>query len=91
LKDSIAEKAEKYISGVERVLRELRIPHSTKDVAKVDEILDTARSYKRDAEHFMKNGDAANGLAAVCYAEGLLDALHFLGLVEFEWPAHHIP
>jgi len=40
--------------------------------------------YLEDAEHYAEER-RATALASVSYAEGILDALRLLGLVEFEW------
>ncbi|RLF98628.1 MAG: DUF357 domain-containing protein, partial [Thaumarchaeota archaeon] len=35
---------------------------------------------------FLENGEIFNALAAISYAEGLLDSLKNIGYVDFEWP-----
>jgi len=49
--------------------------------------LDLARRYHEDARRFLHEGRALTSIAAASYAEGLLDALRFLGLASFEWPS----
>ncbi len=91
MKQPILEKAEKYISSVGRVLQDLRFSQTfAADEGKVKEIIEGVRNYKRDAEYFLRNNDLANGLAAICYAEGILDALRSLGIIHFEWPTDHM-
>ena len=77
---------EKYGVGCRRVLGELKPNPLPKTInkAQVDEMLDHTNRYLDDAEYYrgMNNPVA---LTSVAYAEGVLDALKLLGLVEFEW------
>jgi len=72
----------KYLANVEKVLGEIRYLSEEK-VGR--EIVEMARSYLEDAERFWEAGDLFDALAAVSYAEGLLDALRFMRKVEFTW------
>ena len=47
-----------------------------------DDVLQMARSYLADAEHFASIGDPERALAAVSYAHGWLDAGVRLGLLD---------
>jgi len=84
------ERAERYLESVGAVLEELKLSCSGAEEEKVKAIIETVRNYREDGEYFLKHGDVANGLAAVCYAEGILDALRLMGVIEFQWPGHHI-
>lgn len=53
---------------------------------RVLEVLEQAENYLRDSRFYLGRGEGAIALASVAYAEGLLDALRLLGLVEFDWP-----
>jgi len=77
---------EKYSVGCRRVLRELKTnpPPKTINKAQVDELLDHTNRYLDDAEYYRGENDPV-ALTSVAYAEGVLDALNLLGLVEFEW------
>lgn len=46
-----------------------------------------ARRYVIDAEYFLKAGKPTTALASVAYAEGLLDSLRILGLLEKKRPS----
>jgi len=46
-------------------------------------VLDLARGYVRDAKHYAEKRKPVTSLACIAYAEGLLDAMKFLELVEF--------
>jgi hypothetical protein len=45
-------------------------------------VSDTIERYFNDARYYMKNGKAVTALTSVAYAEGLMDALTFLGLTK---------
>jgi diphthine synthase len=77
---------EKYTVGCRRVLGELKTSPLPKtiDRARLDELLDHTKRYLDDAEYY-RGEDKPVALTSVAYAEGLLDALKLLGLVEFEW------
>ena len=77
---------EKYRVGCRRVLGELKpnpLPE-TIDKVQVDELLDHTKRYLNDAEYYRRENNPV-ALTSVAYAEGILDALKLLGLVEFEW------
>ena len=77
---------EKYSVGCRRVLGELKLNPLPKTIikAQVDEMLDHTNRYLDDAEYYRGEDDPV-ALTSVAYAEGVLDALKLLGLVEFEW------
>ncbi len=79
----IAERIEAYIRNVEEALLSIS-PYglSTRE----RELLRIAKSYVDDARHFLEREDYYNAMATVAYAEGLLDALRIMGLVDFSWP-----
>ncbi|MBS7655276.1 DUF357 domain-containing protein [Candidatus Bathyarchaeota archaeon] len=76
------EKAEAYIKKVELVLAKAEFKDSRKEVI---ETFDYAKRYCFDAKHFLNKNDFASALACISYAEGILDALRLLNLIEFEW------
>ncbi len=75
-------RVEVYIRNVEQALEKLIIRDSS---PKVKEVLDIVRAYVRDSRHYLSRGDIFTALATIAYAEGLLDALRLLGLVDFAW------
>jgi len=79
----ICERAERYIEGARRALEGLRGALGG-DYAR---LLDAASRYLDDAEYYVGQGDCETGLVAASYAEGLIDALKYLGVVEPEWPS----
>lgn len=79
----------KYISYSEQVLRELQKTNKSPENSgpeKVEEIIEYARTYLRDAKYYQQKEMFDVSLTSVAYCEGLLDALRLLGLVKFEWP-----
>jgi diphthine synthase len=77
---------EKYSRGCRRALEELKINKlpAKIDGEQVDELLDHAGRYLDDTEYYSADQKPV-ALTSVAYAEGVLDALKLLGLVEFEW------
>lgn len=52
----------------------------------VERVVEEARRYLSDSRYYLGREAYLTALAAVSYAEGLLDSLRLLGLAEFEWP-----
>jgi FAD synthetase len=76
------DKAEAYIRKVESVFNKVKFKDARKEV---NEAFDYARRYWFDAKHFFSEEDFASALACISYAEGILDALRLLNLIEFNW------
>lgn len=78
---------DKYIENTEAVLAEIQIIQSMKiDNKKVNSVIETAKSYLKDAKYYRDRKRFETGLASIAYSEGLLDALKLLELAEFSWP-----
>ena len=78
----------KYIDSAQQALSELdlaEMPVVTKS-GKVEEVLEWARAYLKDAEYYREKEKFEVSLTSVAYCEGLLEALKLLGAVNFEWP-----
>lgn len=69
-------------SAALRRLRMIRIQDSVSQ-AKLDHVLELVKGYVNDARHYAEKQKPVTSLACVAYAEGLLDALKFLELVDF--------
>ena len=69
------EKARPRFEGLETCL-----PESVDLKKACREFLEMSQTYYSDAKHFCENGDYANALAALEYAEGWLDAGRALGI-----------
>lgn len=80
------EKTKRYLVSIEKVLGEMKLSSlSSIDERQVKEVVSSAALYAEDAKHYLKERPST-ALAAISYAEGLLDALRFLGLARFTWP-----
>ncbi|RLE82653.1 MAG: DUF357 domain-containing protein [Thermoprotei archaeon] len=77
-------KIEEYIKSVEKVLESVEFSKSARKPV-VSEIVDLAKAYVNDARYYLEKEDLFTSLACIAYAEGLLDALRFQGLVNFSW------
>ena len=80
-------KIKKYISNVENALKSIRLQSlsrlSNKDV---EHVIKYVRDYLLDSIYYLKEkGDVTNSLISVSYAEGLLDAIKLLKIVDFDW------
>ncbi len=77
----------KYVSSVELALKDLKIRDSNSILAdqKMGLIIDAVKRYLSDAKYYLKIKKEAIALTSISYAEGLLDALRIMELVDFEW------
>jgi len=76
----------KYTQGCRKVLEEIKnkeLPVTITE-GQVKEMIEHTERYLDDAEYY-KTDQKGVALTSVAYAEGILDALNLLGLVEFEW------
>ncbi len=63
-------------------IKKKKLPSSvSKD--QVDKVMELVLSYSKDAKHYLDTKKPVTSLACIAYAEGLLDALKFLELIEF--------
>jgi hypothetical protein len=76
--EDLKAKVEKYLERAKPLFSGLR----KTDSPKAAKVYDTAMRYYSDAQHFCKNGEYLNALAALEYAEGWMDAGKEAGLLE---------
>ena len=78
----------KYIENSDKVLAEIKLRQSTVTLnqEKIRVVIEYAKRYLSDAKYYREKKQFKTSLAAVCYCEGLLDALRLLETVEFTWP-----
>ena len=83
----LKELASKYIQNTERVFAEIKITQGsiTINEEEIFGVIETAKRYLEDAKYYQERKKLETSLASVAYCEGLLDALRFLGIVEFSW------
>jgi len=84
LSEDPAERAERYIKSFESALQKNRILTSDSAVkaASIRIVSDALQRYLKDARYYLENQKPASSLASIAYAEGLLDALAYLGLAK---------
>lgn len=86
------EKVHIYIENVKGVLKQLKeYLYSEKGTRRnVRDIISLADAYLRDAKYYLTKGDICTALACISYSEGLLDAIRYIGMINFEWPKHRM-
>ena len=77
-----ATRARKYITALSTSFQQAKVGTADSEVRAVNilKVTDAINRYLQDAQHYLNEGRATTALASVAYAEGLLDALFFLGL-----------
>jgi len=76
----------KYTKGCSKVIKEMerrRGPYRI-DEKQLDELIDHVERYIDDAEYYASSRKPV-ALTSISYAEGILDALKILKIVDFEW------
>jgi len=73
-------RVEAYILNVKQALESIKIIDR-----KAQQIVELAKNYLDDSIYYLEKGDVFTSLACIAYAEGLLDTLAKLGLVELSW------
>ncbi|MFP3950845.1 MAG: diphthine synthase [Candidatus Bathyarchaeia archaeon] len=76
----------KYTKGCIRVIKEMerrQAPYRI-DEGQVDALIDHVERYIEDAEYYTPDRKPV-ALTSISYAEGILDALKLMKMVEFEW------
>ncbi len=85
MRESASDRTSKYIEAASASLKRLQVkglPATVKE-PQVRHVLEMAQGYVKDARHYAEKQKPVTSLACVAYAEGLLDAIRFLELVEF--------
>ena len=77
----------KYVFSVELALNDLKIRDSNSILVdqNMELVIDAVKRYLSDAKYYLKIKKEAIALTSISYAEGLLDALRIMELVDFEW------
>jgi FAD synthetase len=85
LRESASDRTAEYVEATSASLKRLRTRKLPASVAKsqFDYVLEMVRGYVKDARHYAEKRKPVTSLACIAYAEGLLDALKFLELVDF--------
>lgn len=90
------EKLKKYILNLEVVLKKienLTIPDNININAKqIRKLIKLSKAYLDDARYYLfEKNDYFTSLCCIAYAEGLIDALRFLNILNFDWPKREKP
>jgi FAD synthetase len=77
----------RYVSSIELALKDLKIRDSNSTLVEhnMELVIDAVKRYLSDAKYYQKIKKEAIALTSISYAEGLLDALRIMELVDFEW------
>ncbi len=80
--DSACEKrVERYLSGLAAAIKSVE----EKLGSRYPKLIEAAKRYADDARYYLDSGDCETALVAASYAEGLLDSLKYLGILEPTW------
>jgi len=84
LSENPAERAERYIQSFEGALQKNRIltADSAVKAESIKIVSDALQRYLKDARYYLETQKPTTSLASIAYAEGLLDALAYLGLTK---------
>ena len=84
LTEDPAERAKHYIRSFESALQQNRVLTSDSSVKTegINQVSDALERYLKDAKYYLENQKPTTSLASIAYAEGLLDALVYLGLTK---------
>ena len=76
----------KYILNTELIFDVIKITKKRSYIhsKEVDNVVETAKRYLKDAKYYQEMQKFETGLTAVAYCEGLLDALRLLEIAEFQ-------
>lgn len=85
MREDLSERTDRYLKSTSAALKRLKIIGIQDSVSqtKLDHVLELVKDYVNDARHYAEKQKPVTSLACVAYAEGLLDALKFLELVDF--------
>ena len=78
------ERTRTYLVTIER---SLKLAETTRNPDAL-RVIDHARRYVADSKYFLETGKPTTALASVAYAEGLLDSLNIIGLIESRASTH---
>ncbi|MCS7097141.1 MAG: cytidylyltransferase family protein [Candidatus Methanomethylicia archaeon] len=71
-----------YINKFQLILNEVKKQNLDK---KIKEIVDLSERYCNDAKFYFERNDVFTSLTCIAYAEGLLDCLRLLNILDFRW------
>ncbi len=85
MKESASDRTAKYLESISAALRRLKVKKTPRTIvgSQVQYVLELVRGYTKDARHYAEKRKPVTSLVCIAYAEGLLDAMKFLELVDF--------
>lgn len=85
MREIASERSRRYIEITTSSLKRLKMKKmpATVEEPQIQRVLEMVKGYVSDAKHYAKYRKQITSLACISYAEGLLDAMKFLGLAEF--------
>ena len=82
----IEERTKKYVLSTGKALSNMKmLDKSVVSEIDIRMVLNSAKNYYRDAQHYLEEEDFTTALASITYCEGLMDALKFMGFVDLSW------
>ena len=83
--EDAAERSTRYLDTTTQSLGQIKRAKLPSSVSKdqVDKVMELVRGYTKDARHYLETKKPVTSLACIAYAEGLLDALKFLELIDY--------
>ena len=83
--EDAAQRSTRYLDTTTQSLGRIKrnkLPSSV-STDQVDKVMELVRGYTKDAKHYLETKKPVTSLACIAYAEGLLDALKFLEIIEY--------
>jgi FAD synthetase len=79
------QRSSKYLDTTTQSLNRVKRKKLSTSVSQdqVDKMMELVRGYTKDAKHYLERKKPVTSLACIAYAEGLLDGLRFLELIDF--------
>jgi len=86
MREDPTERSSRYLETMAEALARLKTRKLPAAVSEkhVDRVLEMVQGYTRDARHYATTEKPVTALACIAYAEGLLDALKFLEIVDLK-------
>ncbi len=83
--EDAGERSTKYLDTTTQSLGRIKRKGLPSSISKdqVDKVMELVRGYTKDAKHYLGTKKPVTSLACIAYAEGLLDALKFLDLIDY--------
>ena len=84
MREDPAERSSKYLETTTSALKRLKPRKLPVTVSQkhLDRVLELVQGYTKDARHYVERKKPVTSLACIAYAEGLLDGLKLLELID---------